>query len=75
MISKAEFVNINLLPKNEDQLMQATMNYRLINQQEHTFIIQTLVFMGLGFVLIFLFVGLLFRALNPTHHSNRPNRD
>ena len=65
MLSKAEFVNLNLLPINEDEPMTAKVNYRLINQQEHSFIVQTLVFMGVGFLLIFLFIGLLFRALNP----------
>ena len=65
MLSKAEFVNLNLLPINEDEPMTAKVNYRLINQQEHSFIVQTLVFMGVGFLLIFLFIGLLFGALNP----------
>ena len=65
MLSKAEFVNLNLLPIDDAKPMLARINYRLINQQEHTFIVQTLVFMGVGFILIFLFIGLLFRALNP----------
>jgi len=45
--------------------MHARISYRLINEQEHAFIIETLIFMGVGFSLIFLFIGLLFRALNP----------
>ena len=65
MLSKAEFVNLNLLPIDSTKPMTAKINYRLINQQEHSFIIQTLIFMGVGFCLIFLFIGLLFRALNP----------
>ena len=65
MLSKAQFVNLNLLPIDEASPMHATISYRLINQQEHAFIVQTLVFMGVGFSLIFLFIGLLFRALNP----------
>ena len=65
MLSKAEFVNLNLLPIDETLPMTAKVNYRLINQQEHSFIVQTLIFMGVGFVMIFLFIGLLFRALNP----------
>ena len=65
MLSKAEFVNLNLLPVDETKPMHAKISYRLINEQEHTFIIQTLIFMGVGFSLIFLFIGLLFRALNP----------
>ena len=65
MLSKAEFVNLNFMPLDESQPMHARINYRLINQQEHIFIIETLVFMGIGFSLIFLFIGLLFRALNP----------
>ena len=65
MLSKAEFVNLNLLPVDESQPMHAKISYRLINEQEHVFIIQTLIFMGVGFSLIFLFIGLLFRALNP----------
>ena len=65
MLSKAEFINLNLLPVDETSPMHARISYRLINQQEHTFIMTTLVFMGVGFALIFLFIGLLFRALNP----------
>ena len=65
MLSKAEFVNLNLMPKNAGMPMSAKVSYRLINSQEHTFIVQTLVFMGIGFILLFLFMGLLFRALNP----------
>ena len=65
MLSKAEFVNLNMLPVDEDQPMSATLSYRLINKFEHNFIVQTLAFMGIGFALIFLFIGLLFRALNP----------
>ena len=69
MLSKAEFVNLNLLAVDETRPMHATISYRLINSQEHTFIIQTLIFMGVGFSLIFLFIGLLFRALNPKTRS------
>ena len=65
MLSKAEFVNLNLLPIDETAPMSAKISYRLINQQEHSFIVQTLIFMGIGFCMIFLFIGLLFRALNP----------
>ena len=65
MLSKAEFLNLNLLPVDEGKPMHATINYRLINQQEQNFILETLIFMGVGFIMIFLFIGLLFRALNP----------
>lgn len=65
MLSKAQFVNLNILPVDESLPTHATISYRLINKQEHAFILQTLIFMGVGFVLIFLFIGLLFRALNP----------
>ena len=34
MLSKAEFLNLNLLPVDEGKPMHATINYRLINQQE-----------------------------------------
>ena len=39
MLSKAEFVNLNLLPVDESQPMHAKISYRLINEQEHVFII------------------------------------
>lgn len=65
MLSKAQFVNLNLLPIDELSPMHARVTYRLVNEQEHSFIVQTLAFMGVGFSLIFLFIGLLFRALNP----------
>ncbi len=65
MLSKAQFVNLNLLPVDETIPMHARVTYRLVNEQEHNFIVQTLAFMGVGFTLIFLFIGLLFRALNP----------
>jgi len=39
MLSKAEFVNLNLLPIDDDKPMHAKISYRLINQQEHTFIV------------------------------------
>jgi len=71
MVSKSEFVNINLLPVNEDAPMYATMSYRLINTEEQHFILQTLVFMAIGFAMLLVFVGLLFRALNPSDSSNR----
>ena len=69
MMSKAEFVNLNLVPLNDGKPMSATLSYRLINSEEHTFILQTLTIMALGFALIFTFISLLFRALNP--HSSR----
>ena len=73
MLSEAQFVSLNLLPVNEELPMKATVSYRLINQEEHAFIIATLIFMGIGFVLIFIFIGLLFRALNPK--TRAPNND
>ena len=39
MLSKAEFVSLNLLPANEAEPMLATVSYRLINQDEFSFII------------------------------------
>lgn len=69
MLSKAQFVNLNILPVDASQPTHATISYRLINKQEHSFILQTLIFMGVGFVLIFLFIGLLFRALNPKNRA------
>ena len=71
MLSKAEFVSLNLLPVHESEPMLATVSYRLINQDEFKFIIQTLLFMGAGFLLIFIFIGMLFRALNPSSADNR----
>ena len=70
MLSKAEFVSLNLMPKDETEPMSATVSYRLINEQEYKFIIQTLMFMGAGFLLIFVFIGLLFKALNPSGIDN-----
>ena len=69
MMSKAEFVNLNLVPLDDGKPMSATLSYRLINSEEHTFILQTLTIMALGFALIFTFISFLFRALNP--HSSR----
>ena len=70
MLSKAEFVSLNLMPIEETEPMSATVSYRLINEQEYKFIIQTLLFMGAGFLLIFVFIGLLFKALNPSGIDN-----
>ena len=39
MLSKAEFVSLNLLPANELEPMIATVSYRLINQDEYSFIL------------------------------------
>lgn len=71
MLSKSEFVALNLIPIEEDDPMIATLSYRLINKDEYKFIIQTLLFMAAGFLLIFIFIGLLFKALNPSNSENR----
>lgn len=39
MVSKSQFVNINLLPKDETLPMHTTMAYRLINTEEQSFIL------------------------------------
>ena len=64
MLSKAEFVALNLIPEKEWLPMKATVNYRLINTDEQAFIVETLALMGIGAVLIFVFIGMLFKVLS-----------
>jgi hypothetical protein len=40
------------------------VSYRLINHAEQNFIVQSLVMTGFGMLLIFVFVFMLFRAMN-----------
>jgi len=62
-IDNADFVALNLMPQDESKDMKMMLDYRLVNSQESQFIEETLVLMGLGFLLIFGFIIFLFNAL------------
>jgi hypothetical protein len=43
--------------------MTAQVSYRLINSEEQAFIVQTLTLLGLGAILVFVFLVVLFKVL------------
>jgi hypothetical protein len=64
MLTKAQFMNLNLIQADPEAPMHATVSYRLINTEEQAFIVETLALMGLGVLLIFGSIGILFRVFN-----------
>ncbi len=64
VLDDSEYIGITLVPKDLSQSYASTIDYRLINMEEQQFMIQTLILMGLGFLLILLLLIVLFKALN-----------
>lgn len=59
-----EFVTLNLVPIEESQPMKVDLEYRLINNEEEQFFLETMALMIVGFILILVFMVILFKALD-----------
>ena len=57
-------LHVTVIPINQGEINKVKMNVRLINQEEKDFVMHTLVLMGVGFVVVFGFIVLMFKSLN-----------
>eukprot|EP00347_Sterkiella_histriomuscorum_P019139 403342799 len=64
VLDDTEYVSINLVPQESQKAVNFDMEYRLINQEEQKFMMETLALMGIGFLLILVLLIFLFKALN-----------
>ncbi|CDW81204.1 UNKNOWN [Stylonychia lemnae] len=64
VLDDTQYVSINLAPINTQNGTNLEIDYRLINKEEQKFMIQTLMLMGVGFLLILVLLIVLFKALN-----------
>ncbi|TNV72972.1 hypothetical protein FGO68_gene10699 [Halteria grandinella] len=57
-------VHVTVIPINQGDINKVKMSARLINQEEKEFVVHTLVLMGIGFLVIFGFLIVMFKTLN-----------
>jgi hypothetical protein len=63
-LEDAERAMLNLIPKDPTKPMSAIIEYRKINKLEQRYVYETILVIGCGFVLVFLFGIFLYKAMS-----------
>lgn len=62
-VEGSDFMQLNLIASDEYEPLSAGLNYRLVNMDEHSYILVTMVLMGFGMALLGVFSWMFFSAM------------